>query len=230
MELSTIEIPRAGARERAAEYSRQAKKILDPGIRGEYERIARAYRFAAKDDVALISLSKTIAAGGTTTRTLVHRRGSEHERREDYLLPTLAACRSSARFVYSLGVEQDGSVKFIDQLQPWWNYRSGRIELEPGSFELPHGYTAGQRIDTWSGSRAWSALVPIVPPKHMTRENMNLDGFVTLWEVDDWQWRRDPAPPRDPALLQRVAGDIYAVLATWDLTELERLVLSGRSL
>lgn len=38
-----------------------------------------------------------------------------------------------------------------------------------------------------------------------------------------------PAPPGDPALLKHVGGDIYAVVATWDLSPLERLVLSGRT-
>lgn len=32
----------------------------------------------------------------------------------------------------------------------------------------------------------------------------------------------------DPALLKHIGGDLYAVLATWDLTELERSVLGGR--
>jgi hypothetical protein len=35
--------------------------------------------------------------------------------------------------------------------------------------------------------------------------------------------------PRDPALLRHVRGDLWAVLATWDLTELERLVLTQRA-
>jgi hypothetical protein len=227
--LSTVEIPRTGARERAAEYSRQAKRIQDPQVRGEFEQIARAYRAAARDDIALISLSSTIAAGGTMPRTHVIASGTQHERRCEYLLPKLATCRSSARFVYSLGIERDGCVRFIDQLRPWHNYRSGRIEIDSGSFELPDGYTAGSEIGAYT-QEAWAALVPIVPPKHLDRVNMNLDNYLTLWEVDEWTWRRDPAPPRDPALLQHLAGDLYAVLATWDLTELERIVLSGRRL
>ena len=38
-----------------------------------------------------------------------------------------------------------------------------------------------------------------------------------------------PRPPGDPALLRHVGGDVYAVEAVWELTELEKLVLSGRS-
>jgi hypothetical protein len=47
--------------------------------------------------------------------------------------------------------------------------------------------------------------------------------YVTLFEVDQWE----PVPPTDPALLKHIAGDLYAVLAVWDLTELERAVIAG---
>jgi len=33
-------------------------------------------------------------------------------------------------------------------------------------------------------------------------------------------------PPRDPALIRHIRGDLWAVLAVWDLTELERAVLA----
>lgn len=44
-----------------------------------------------------------------------------------------------------------------------------------------------------------------------------------LWEAE-WQ----AVPPKDPALLRHLGGDLYAVVAVWDLTELERAVLGGR--
>jgi hypothetical protein len=40
-------------------------------------------------------------------------------------------------------------------------------------------------------------------------------------------WNEIPA--RDPALLRHIRGDLWAVLAVWDLTELERAVLGQRS-
>jgi hypothetical protein len=45
-----------------------------------------------------------------------------------------------------------------------------------------------------------------------------------LWEVEEWK----RIPPVDPALIRHVRGDLWAVLATWDLTDLERYVLSQR--
>jgi hypothetical protein len=34
--------------------------------------------------------------------------------------------------------------------------------------------------------------------------------------------------PVDPALLRHIRGDLWAVLAVWNLTDLERYVLSQR--
>ena len=71
-------------------------------------------------------------------------------------------------------------------------------------------------------------MVPIVPPKHRPRRDSLLEGYLVLWEVDEWTWTERPSPPHDPALLKHLGGDLYAVLAVWDLSDLERLVLTER--
>ena len=45
---------------------------------------------------------------------------------------------------------------------------------------------------------------------------------LILWEAE-WE-----TVPRDPLLLRHLAGGLYAVMASWDLTPLERAVLKGR--
>jgi hypothetical protein len=225
MNLSTVEIPRAGARARAAEYRRAARSSSDPRERAEFEEIARAYEVAARDDVALISLTATIKAGGTVVRTRTYGRG-DSERREHFLLPALAVCTWRAAFCYTLGVHSDGSVEFSDSLSRRWDYRSGVIDVAAG-FDLPDGFAA-EAGGVASRRSAWTSMVPIVPPKH--RPARGLGDRLVLWEADDWTWTRVPAPPGDPALLKHVGGDLYAVEATWNLTDLERLVLSGRQL
>lgn len=65
------------------------------------------------------------------------------------------------------------------------------------------------------------AIVPTIPPK--LRPRCALHRYVILWEAE-WQ----KVPPTDPFLLRQIAGPLYALLAAWDLTELERTVLSGR--
>lgn len=229
MNLSTVEIPRAGARQRAAEYMRAARSISDPDRAREFEEIARAYRAAAAGDVALISLSATIRAGGTMPRTLIEngrwiREEGRHERvRREYLLPHLAVCRWDAAYCYTLGVEQSGGVRFIDSIGRTWRYRAGMIDVAAG-FDLG-GYTAARPVagDTRA---AWTAMVPLVPPQH--RPTRGMGNRLVLWEVDKWDWQTVPAPPGDPALLRAIGGDLYAVEAVWDLTPLEQAVLSGR--
>jgi hypothetical protein len=73
------------------------------------------------------------------------------------------------------------------------------------------------------------AMVPLVPPEALeTAGNPALYGCFTLWEVEQWQDRTRVLPDRDPFLLQHLGGSLYVVLAEWDLTDLERAVMSGR--
>jgi hypothetical protein len=65
------------------------------------------------------------------------------------------------------------------------------------------------------------AVMPIIPPQY--RPPYNLSNYHLLWEVD--KWTTAPQPRRDPALLKHIGGDLYAVLAVWDLTELESRIL-----
>ena len=54
------------------------------------------------------------------------------------------------------------------------------------------------------------------------QKEAGLHVFHILWEVEKWEL----TPPRDPALLRWIGGDLWEVVATWDLTQLERAVLS----
>lgn len=71
---------------------------------------------------------------------------------------------------------------------------------------------------TWRGT----AIVPIVPPTAVPSRFDAREHHV-LFEAD-WQ-----DAPRDPYLLRHLGGDLWAVIAAWDLTEVERMVLRGRA-
>lgn len=228
MNLNEVTIARSGARTAAVEYARTARSMPEGAQRREFEQIAYAYRMAAKEDKPIISLTNTIVAGGTRQGTVVHGKGRNWERREQYLLPQLAVCKADAAFVYTLGVQRDGALELVDSLHRRQDYRSGRIRFPGGTFTEPEDYAeAHDLVGSWT-STAWSAMVPIVPPKHRPPKASTLASFLVLWEVADWRWHSVPRPPGDPALLKQLAGDLYLVLATWDLTDLERLVLAGR--
>lgn len=74
----------------------------------------------------------------------------------------------------------------------------------------------------WNTARI-TAIVPMVPADVLPRPDIDLSRRVILWEAD-WQ-----AAPVDPLLLLPIGGDLYAVEAAWDLTPLERAVISGRA-
>lgn len=65
------------------------------------------------------------------------------------------------------------------------------------------------------------ALVPAIPA-HL-RPAGDLSGYHILWEA---KW--EPSAPVDPLLLKHVSGNIYSIVAQWDLTPIEQAVLEGR--
>lgn len=65
--------------------------------------------------------------------------------------------------------------------------------------------------------RTLKARVPLVPPQYRPRGS--LGNYYILWEAD---WEDMPV---DPILLRHLGGSLYAVLALWDLTDLERAVM-----
>lgn len=72
--------------------------------------------------------------------------------------------------------------------------------------------------------KAGSALIPMVPPDVLPgRRGCDLSKHYILWEVESWDYR----PPVDPMLLRPIGGDLYAVIAQWNLTELERTIIAG---
>ena len=73
--------------------------------------------------------------------------------------------------------------------------------------------------------------VPHIPLRVRNRVENNLSNKLVFWEVDGWKNLGDKLEDlrvTDPALLEHVAGDLYAVLATWEFTDLELAALGGK--
>lgn len=75
----------------------------------------------------------------------------------------------------------------------------------------------GLNVNRWQAE----AVVPIIPV-HL-RPKRGLQNYHILWEAE-WTKRY----PVDPFLLRRFGGDAWLVVAAWDLTEVERAVMSQR--
>jgi len=68
------------------------------------------------------------------------------------------------------------------------------------------------------------AQIPLVPAN--VRPEHALKNYHILWEVEKWHNNRPP-PDRDPYLLKHIFGSLYAVIAEWDLTDLEMAIMKG---
>jgi len=124
--------------------------------------------------------------------------------------PLLAVCRADAQRCH-IEAWDTGGLRF-------WMDREGRDRESRRFVQVPNGtFTWPQGFIFWK-LRNWSALVPMIPPRY--RPVSALSNFHVLWEAT-WQTE----PPKDPMLLRRLDGMLFAVLACWDLTELERAVL-----
>lgn len=212
MELQTIEMERPKAREKFLEY-RQA--VRRRHVEEDVE-IMRGYRQLANGR-QLIELSRTLRAGGVTTRN-----GGGTWRNNRYVLPRLAIARADEPGVFCQGIGADGGMTFFwnDRLNPQATAKN--IRLPAGTWDLREVEDVAN-IATAYWRNCWEAQVPHVPPS--LRPERGLAGYHILWEAT-WS-QRIPRPARDPALLKRIGGDLYAVVAIWDLTDLERAVLAG---
>jgi hypothetical protein len=188
------------SREEATAKLAEYEQALRAERSAEDEAIAAGYRAAARG-LPVISLQRAIAAGGFF----------------DNGLPRLAVISATATECYARWSGHD--LVFADRD----DQRANR-----GALVGAHSVRVPVAGDDLPGDfrRRWQTghtLVPLIPPKCRPRPR-RLRHCHILWEVEQWEM----VPARDPALLRHVRGDLWAVLATWDLTDLERLVLTQR--
>lgn len=154
---------------------------------------------AAARGLPLISLSAAVAAGGFFEGGL----------------PRIAIARADATHCWVQWDWRDGlQLVYTDRAREW-----GRNALVG-----EHTVRVSATPPTHRSGYGGQTVVPSVPPRHRPKRN-RLHRYHVLWEVEAW----DPTPPRDPALLRHIRGDLWAVLACWDLTDIERHVLAQRS-
>ena len=201
MDLTTITMPKAEAQAKFEEYRDSVRRRHTR----EDEQIMRGYRALAKG-MQIIDLPATIRQGGSVVIPPQWRNGTP------LWAPRLAIMRADQPWCHVF-TDDHGRVEFHHAGRPKTGERRNYISLPAGTLPPP-GLTTG----SWWTARA---MVPPVPPA--LRPADNIGNYHVLWEAE---WQR--VAPQDPALLKHIGGDLYAVLAVWDLTELERAVLAGR--
>lgn len=145
--------------------------------------------------------------------------------------PKLAIVRADAAICY-LHKRENGSAKFsMNEFDRYWRETksSGDTILPPQTFtwpRIPNPTSYDPERTGIKNSRA-KTIVPIIPPHILVTEVKALmPNYHILWEVEKWQ----PIPPKDPILLKKLTPNLFGVLATWNLTELERAIIRGRIL
>lgn len=167
----------------------------------EYETAATAYELLAQGK-RLMDIGIAIRDGGF----------------DEKMRPKLAIARADRHQVHFHWPWSSDTARF-DANTSNGNYQQ---MIETVNFNRRHNF-GGQ----WHMVQGY-ALVPMIPAD--VRPNVRLADCHILWEVEQWADERISAkPPVDPYLLKRVAGDLFVILAEWDLTELERSVMAGRA-
>jgi hypothetical protein len=189
------------SREEATAKLAEYEQALRVNRTAEDEAIVAGYRAAARG-LPVISLQRTIAAGG------FHENG----------FPRLAVVGAQATECYARWERH--ALVFADRDDRMAN-RGALVGAHSVRVPVAGDDRPARRGSSWDAART---LVPLIPPDCRPKPR-RLRHCHILWEVEQWTM----AAPRDPALLRHVRGDLWAVLAVWDLTELERLVLAQRA-
>jgi hypothetical protein len=177
----------------------------------------REYRLGLKgreptnEDRGIVTGLKAIAAGRKLIDILQVFRNCPADRLGR---PALAIARAHWRNVW-LRRFHNGSAQFgesANAIAGWGRPARHRF------FKLPDGTIQETQR---KGSGDLKAIVPLIPPN--LRPATAIESYCILFEAE-WE----PVPPIDPMLIRHLHGSLYAVLAHWDLTPLERAVLAGR--
>lgn len=166
----------------------------------------RAYTPPTTYDREIERVAKLIAAG----KKIVYGVGSiVAAGLGDDKLPKLAICRADAPTCFLNAWNGGGRMSITE-----WVRARAKIGTR---FEFPTGTFPGMKSGTFR------AMVPHIPPD--IRPKRGLENYHVLYEAE-WQ----PVVPKDPILMRRIGvSDLWIVLATWNLTPIERAVIASRS-
>lgn len=160
--------------------------------------IRQVYRLIGKGRMIIRAVESIIAAGVKEDGT-----------------PKLAICNAGERRC-RLRQEKDGrALMYRDNGRvPNWTDKTNVFRFPTGTFP----FTPTQKYES---TRDYTAVVPMIPP-HL-RPKKAIESYHILWEAE---WSK--AIPVDPMLLRRLSGDMWLVVAAWDLTDVERAVMASR--
>ena len=142
--------------------------------------------------------------------------------------PKVAICRADAKICYI--IKDTAGTAIFSGIRPnrWGTHVArktyGEIKIASDNFEWKNRSGTKAQYNSDIHSRICKTIVPMIPAAILIdKVRYALRNYYVLWEVESW----DLVPPVDPMLLKRLNGTLFCVLATWDLTELERAIIKA---
>lgn len=202
MNVATIEVEAEVAKAKYKEYLEASKKQASK----EYSAARRAYRALSKG-YKIIDVYKAFEKTG--------------KKKND--TPKLALVRADAKTVYFTKLPKGGGEFRRTQPRNWGNQPAPDLMLPENTFK-DWQRTEPTPQSTWTTieERELETNVPFIPP-HIAPKGA-LDKYYILFEVDEW---KATAAVVDPYLLQRLNDNTFIVLAEWDVSPVEAMIMRG---
>ena len=179
----------------------------------QYQMIPQTKR--TPEDIALIRVFRAASKGSRVINIIdAFRQTGLNEKGQ----PKLAIARADLSTIF---FEKQASFKSgLGWRDSFTNSRTWRDRSKPASVFLPIDAFVPEDRRGEITSKTLASAVPHIPadlrPKH------KLENYHILFEVQSWEEYN-----RDPFLLKRIIGNLFEVLAEWDLTELEASLLAS---
>jgi len=143
--------------------------------------------------------------------------------------PKFAIVSFDARWCY-LYKKMNGGAIFSNENKGRWDVHAvkgnGDVELPPDTYEWQREEDKREIV----GGTRFKTVAPMVPPRvvNIASAKLTPQHYHVIFEPEVWAKSKVPRPPGDPILVKRLTPNIFGVVATWDLTKLERAVIRGR--
>lgn len=203
MNVNTVQLDPEIAKEKYKEYLEASKKQKSK----EYSAARRAYRALSKG-LKVIDIYKAFEKTGLKADGT----------------PKLAIVRAGSKLVYFTKIPGGGG-RFKREDPTNWHTKTFADDVT-----LPDGTFPDWPIEEPNANRRWSEikdkqLVTNVPfiPAHIPIPT-KLENYYILFEVAKW---KTTASVKDPYLLQRLNDNTFVVLAEWDVSEVEAIIMRG---
>lgn len=212
MDVHQIEMPREEALEKLQAYKKRLSKMkgraLASEIGQEYQAAMEGYKALAAG-TALIDLDEIFEACPC----------------DEQGRPMMAIGRADRKQIYMEWEGWSDRIRFIDEANRYSRLAQDSLLQRSVLMGRGHGQTD---LNGYRKTLSGYSLIPMIPAD-VRPAQCDLSKSLILWEVEKWADQRlRSTPDRDPFLLKPIGGSLYAVIAQWDLTDLERSIMKRR--